>query len=62
MTHGGHRPGAGRKPDAGEKRTVRIIIVLTPTEHAELVECAGAEPLAAWVRTRSLAAARSESD
>lgn len=52
MTHGGRRPGAGRRPSA-DPRTARLPLVrLTPGELAELHERAdeAGQPLAEFVR------------
>ena len=48
---GGRRPGAGRKPLPPEiALRNRVVLKLTDGEHAQLVEAAGDEPLATYVR------------
>lgn len=54
MSRGGRRAGAGRPPDSatGERRTVRIILRLTESEHERYAAAAEAEGcgLAEWLR------------
>lgn len=59
MTHGGHRPGAGRQPPAGERRTEMARVPLSPAEKAELLDAAGDQPLAEFIREAALSSARS---
>lgn len=56
--HGGRREGAGRKPELGETRTVRLELKLAESELAELLGAAGDTKLATWVREAALTAAR----
>lgn len=56
--HGGARPGAGRKPEAGETRTELARVPLTPGEWAELDDAAGKIPLATYIRDAALMRAR----
>lgn len=42
---GGYRPGSGRKPLPPEdRRSERVVVLLTPSELAKLEEAAGDEP------------------
>lgn len=58
--HGGARPGAGRKPLLGVRRSVQINTWATPDEAAAInatVEASGATDRSTWVRDVLLAAA-----
>lgn len=56
--HGGRRPGAGPKPQAGVPRQAGLHLRLTDAERRELEAAAGAEPVSAWARDVLLRAAR----
>lgn len=46
---GGARKGAGRKPfDPEVKRSERVVVLLTPSERAQLEEAAGKEPVGTY--------------
>lgn len=53
-----HKPGRKFLPP-GERRSVRLEIVLTPSEHTEIERAAGRE-LAPFVRAAALRAARGQ--
>jgi hypothetical protein len=56
---GGARAGAGRRPlSAEERRTVRVEIVLSPSEEEAIEAARGEVERAAWMREAVMAKAR----